>query len=203
MMRLMEHPFRNIEMQTTGVMIDNPMLRFLRNHVGVNTIALSLFSFNNQENMKCRGSLTLDLDIAEFCKQIKLYDFNLRLCINLTKYFDDIGTKEIFNTCRELGANQITFRRLYDADDGGCQSEWVKKNDISPEKYHDLRQCMYLNPVIRKLEYGQAARSIEGISVVLDDDCMAKGETEDFKYLIIRPDGKLYGSWDDPASLIF
>jgi hypothetical protein len=41
------------------------------------------------------------------------------------------------------------------------------------------------------------------MSVVLDNDCMAKGSNDDFKYLIIRPNGKLYSSWDDPASLIF
>jgi hypothetical protein len=32
---------------------------------------------------------------------------------------------------------------------------------------------------------------------------MAKGANADIKYLIIRPNGKLYSSWDDPASLIF
>jgi hypothetical protein len=41
------------------------------------------------------------------------------------------------------------------------------------------------------------------MSVIMDEDCMAKANNEDFKYLIIRPNGKLYGSWDDPASLIF
>jgi hypothetical protein len=41
------------------------------------------------------------------------------------------------------------------------------------------------------------------MAVVFDKDCMAKGSMEDFKYLVVRPNGKLYSSWDDPASLIF
>lgn len=52
--------------------------------------------------------------------------------------------------------------------------------------------------------------SLHGLSVVLDDDCMGKrdctadGNTEEnYKYLILRPDCKLYSAWDDPASLIF
>lgn len=35
-MKMMNRPFRWVEMQTTGVLLDDPYLRFLRNHVGVN-----------------------------------------------------------------------------------------------------------------------------------------------------------------------
>ena len=190
MMRLMEHPFRNIEMQTTGVLIDNPMLRFLRNHVGVNTIALSLFSFDNDENQKCRGSTNLPLNIVDFCKQVKLYDFNLRLCINLTKFFHE---PEIFDYAKELGADQVTLRKLYDANDGSPQSQWVKENRLDDDSYRFLHSRIKGYSILRKLEYGQEARNIDGMSVILDDDCMAKKESQDFKYLIIRPNGKLYG----------
>lgn len=199
MMRLMERPFRNIEIQTTGVLIDNPMLRFLRNHVGVNTIALSLFSFDNEENQECRGS-ALKLDITEFCKQVKLYDFNLRLCINMTKYFQGI---EVFEVAKEFGADQVTLRKLYDAGDGSPQSKWVKENRLGQSDYTQMAYWLTGMPILRKLEYGQAAQSVMGMSVVLDNDCMAKDNSDDFKYLIIRPNGKLYSSWDDPASLIF
>ena len=198
----MERPFRNIEMQTTGVLIDNPMLRFLRNHVGVNTIALSIFSLNNDENQACRNS-KLEVDLANFCKAVKLYDFNLRLCINLSAQFDKINAKGLFVYCRALGADQITLRKLYDANDDSPQSKWVKSNQISMRRYEELLEFINNFPVLRRLEYGQIARSVEDMSVVLDDDCMAKNSSEEFKYLIIRPDGKLYGSWDDPASLIF
>ena len=199
MMKLMERPFRNIEIQTTGVLIDNPTLRFLRNHVGVNTIALSLFSYDNAENQKCRNS-KLELDIVEFCKQVKLYDFNLRLCINLTKNF--FG-KAVFDIAEELGADQVTLRKLYDANNGSSQSQWVKENCLDDDSYLLLRSWVKGHPSIRKLEYGRKAHNVLGMSVMLDDDSMAKEDSEDFKYVIIRPNGKLYGSWDDPASLIF
>jgi hypothetical protein len=202
MMRLMRNPFRNIEIQTTGALIDTAMLRFLRNHVGVNTISLSLFSLNDDENQLCRGS-QLEVPIFELCKAIKLYDFNLRLSINLTKYFDNYHLDRLFDHCKQYGADQITLRKLYDAGDGSPQSQWVQGNSIDRHAYSEL--CRYVSPapVLRKLEYGQTAHQISGMSVVLDDDCMAKADTTDFKYLIIRPNGKLYSSWDDPASLIF
>jgi hypothetical protein len=201
MMRLMRNPFRNIEMQTTGVLIDTTMLRFLRNHVGVNTISMSLFSFDTKENQVCRQGPWLN--ISEFCGMVKLYDFNLRLSINLTNYFDVHAPRDIFTICKTLGADQVTLRKLYASRDGSIQSLWVAENSIDDDVYCDLQCYVSEAPVLRQLEYGQTAHQINGMSVVLDDDCMAKGENTDFKYLIIRPNGKLYSSWDDPASLIF
>jgi sulfatase maturation enzyme AslB (radical SAM superfamily) len=200
MMRLMQRPFRNIEIQTTGVLIDNTMLRFLRNHVGVNTISVSLFSFHAGENRECRKGP--ELDTIEFCKNIKIYDFNLRLSLNLTRYLHQ-SPEALFETCKQIGADQVTLRKLYDADDGSPQSRWVKENKIDDEAYGKLRDYVAAAPSLRQLEYGQMVREINGMSVVLDDDCMAKGTNADIKYLIIRPNGKLYSSWDDPASLIF
>jgi hypothetical protein len=206
MMRLMRNPFRNIEMQTTGMLIDNTMLRLLRNHVGVNTISLSLFSLDDEENQLCRGGSRterINVPIFELCREVKLYDFNLRLSINLTKYFDDYPLDRLFGHCNQYGADQITLRKLYDAGDGSPQSKWVQENSIDKGAYSELCRYVSAAPVLRQLEYGQTAHEIMGMSVVLDDDCMAKGDNTDFKYLIIRPNGKLYSSWDDPAGLIF
>lgn len=49
---MLEKPFRNIEIQTTGVLLDENYLRFLRNHVRISTISLSISSLNNEK--KCR-----------------------------------------------------------------------------------------------------------------------------------------------------
>ena len=59
---------------------------------------------------------------------------------------------------------------------------------------------------IGRLPYGATKYSLNGLSVVIDDDCMGKNnhnQENNYKYLILHPDCKLYSSWDDPASLIF
>jgi hypothetical protein len=202
MMRLMKSPFPIVEMQTTGVLIDGQYLRFLRNHVGVSTISLSLFSFNDFENQKARNS-NLPLCISEFCENVKKYDFNLRLSLNLNANFD--GDLELFDKAKMLGADQVTVRKLYDADDGSPQSAWIKNNRCSDAFYKGLKKRVITEGIkLRSLEYGTTAYSFNGMSVVIDDDCMAKDtRNEALKYLIVRPNGKLYSSWDDPASLIF
>ena len=57
---------------------------------------------------------------------------------------------------------------------------------------------------IDTLEYGQERYSLNEMSVVVDDDCMAKKKNvKAAKYLILRPDFHLYTKWDDKGSLVF
>jgi hypothetical protein len=198
MLRLMERPFRNIEMQTTGVTINEAMLRFLRNHVGVNTIALSLWAMDDKINWDYRGRTFDDFHFMEFCQSVNKYDFNLRLCLNLTGYFDRWDIDTLFTECRKLGADQVTLRKLYHVDINDC---------VTPLYYDELKEYITGGKwkPIQVLETGKLSYSVKGMSVVIDNDCMAEEHPTDstFKYLILRPNGKLYGAWNDPASLIF
>jgi hypothetical protein len=54
-----------------------------------------------------------------------------------------------------------------------------------------------------KLPFGASVYSIDGMSVVTDDDCMSKENNENLKYVILRENGKLYSQWDNEGSLIF
>jgi hypothetical protein len=64
---------------------------------------------------------------------VKLYDFNLRLSINLTNYFDVHAPRDIFTICKTLGADQVTLRKLYASRDGSIQSLWVAENSIDDD----------------------------------------------------------------------
>ena len=206
MLRLMKHPFRNIEMQTTGTLIDEKTLRFIRNHVGVSTIALSLFSLDDNENHWCKNTPRgLIVGIKQLCCEIKRYDFNLRLCLNLTRFFNQRDVDLLFDDCKALGADQITFRRLFSDNDDTSQGKWVMENSIDVFRYECIKNYVLSDKFkrLRQLEYGQNSYSVKGMSVMLDEDCMAKENKPEYKYLVLRPNGRLYGSWDDPASLIF
>ena len=200
----LERPFRWIEMQTTGTLLDDGYLRFLRNHVGVTTISLSLNSFNNNENaMTCR--MKKPVDIGWLCQEIKRYDFNLRLSINLTKAFRSYTPEEIMEHARfALGADQITFRVLYTSGGDTPQDRWIEANGARSEFIQDIRQYIKEKGTpLGELEFGGIKYALFGMSTVLDDDCMAKTPKREYKYLILRPNCKLYSQWDDPASLIF
>ena len=204
-MQLMKHPFEKIEMQTTGVLIDRPYLRFLRNHVGISTISLSLSALDEFINMTYNGTRAdCAVKIKELCYYIKDYDFNLRLSLNLTDYYNNLKPDEILMQCSSLGANQVTFRVLYTSGSNTAQDQWIAKHGAKKEKLSEISQ--YIKENGRPLEilpYGQTKYDIMGMSVVLDDDCMSTQVKEDLKYLILRPDCKLYSKWDSKASLVF
>ena len=214
-MQMMRAPFQWIEMQTTGVLLDENYLRFLRNHVGVNLIALSISSLcedTNKAIIQCPDKYTPRL--AWLSGEIKRYDFALRLSLNLTKYYDDIGADKnpalIFQRCKDYHADQITLRVLYSSGNGTPQDNWIAQNAASPQTVQALQEYIITNgKLLGTLPYGAQKYSLDGMSVVLDTDCMAKDETkrealgENYKYLILQPNCKLYSQWDDPASLIF
>lgn len=213
-MQMMKDPFEWVEMQTTGVMLDESFLRRLRNHVGVNLISLSVSSLEDAENMHIIGaSERFHFELKELCQKISAQGFSLRLSLNLTSSFDRyLGREEeLFWKCRDLGADQITFRVLYSDHGRSEQSQWIKRNGASQEMVQSLSNHVMLNGTkLGVLPYGAVKYSLRGMSVVIDADCMAKKKAEDvepsqdtYKYLILQPDCRLYSQWDDRASLIF
>ena len=207
MNRELSQPFRCIEMQTTGTLINDNMLDIMRNEVGISTISLSIASFNDELNNKYIGTTPYGrININGICRSIKDAGFNLRISVNLTEWFECYKTnaKDFFQYCKLLGVDQVTMRILYDDGTDSEPSDWVRNHKLDMETTYALVKYVtdYGKP-LEKLEYGRTKYSLHGMSTVIDDDCMAEELTDTYKYLILRPDCRLYSKWDDKASLIF
>lgn len=202
---MLERPFRWIEMQTTGVLLDEAYLRFLRNHVRVSTISLSCSSFASDINAMYNGTRPeLKVDIPWLCAAIKKYDFNLRLSVNLTDEFEKLGVEGIFDAAAALQADQLTFRQLYVSGKGTPQDVWICEHGASEALHDVIRQYIgQAGRPLERLEFGAVKYSVRGMSVVYDSDCMSVSVKEELKYLILRENCKLYSHWDDKASLVF
>lgn len=202
---MLERPFRWIEMQTTGVLLDESYLRFLRNHVRVSTISLSCSSFDSDANAAYNGTRPeLKVDIPRLCASIKKYDFNLRLSVNLTDEFEKLGVEGIFAAATSLMADQLTFRQLYVSGKDTAQDAWISEHGASKEFHEGIRQYIgRMGRSLERLEFGAVKYSVHGMSVVYDSDCMSSAVKEELKYLILRENCKLYSHWDDKASLVF
>ena len=234
------HPFPNVEIQTTGVLLMNHTLMNkvvndvetgekvkmysyipLLKKLGVNTISLSVFDVTSSENnwnivdspSAQRPSLST---LTAFIKENK---FNLRISVNMINIYDKMSPESILRSCKSLGADQVTFRKLYHANDNSDQTKWTKENAcnnsvfskleeyIAGEKWTNIAEWDFRkNPhgkSLYRLSFGAMAYSIMGMSTVIDDNCMSKEENEKLKYVILRENGKLYCQWDDEGSLIF
>lgn len=207
----LDKPFRSIEMQTSGAFIDGEFLDFLRFSTGVTTMALSIACLDDDEtNRDFIQTKDSDLCIRSLCSEIKKRNMNLRICLNMN---DDILKNHAFvpesviDLCRELDADQITFRALWAPDALTEQGQWIsdhvtaKTMDFIAALKADIKaKGKYLDT----LEYGADRYDYYGFSVVVDEDSMAQEEQKTaVKYLILRPNGHLYSKWDSKASLIF
>lgn len=205
------NPFRWVELQTAGLKVDDEKLRWLRNEIGVSMISLSLsnvFSSDLNADYNCTPE-KMKVDIDHLCSEIKRYDFGLRLSLNLTDLYNEVTPEQLFSRCKQLGANQITFRVLYESevDDIHGVNDWIRQHRVKTEFVS--RVNLYILENGRRLErlpFGAWRYSVDGMSVVVDDDCMSteqKDEVELVKYLILQPNCKLYTKWDDEGSLLF
>ena len=205
-------PFRNIEIQTTGAKIDKYTLGCLRNN-GITTISLSVSCLNNDEvNSDIINGERTPINLRKLCVEIKEFGFNLRLSLNVTKwiylYEEPSGDFEnIFKYCsEELKADQVTFRKMYTDGKDTPQAKWISENNVNVIPYFKgLNEYILKNGrYLETLEYGSRRYSVMGMSTVVDEDCMAKSEEKKtLKYLILRPNCKLYTQWDDKGSLLF
>lgn len=221
--------FPNIELQTTGVFLNvfrevfAPMeiskyllheiikkydnLELLKG-IGVNTISLSVSNiFDDERNMDLIGAPKhLRFILNDMISLLHENGFNVRLSLNMTNDYDIYleDPLKIIERCSELGADQITLRRLYDGGTNGHEDKWVRSNRANDDLLNSLNHhIMEMGEMLYKLPYGAGVYSINGMSTVIDDDCMGKSNNDSLKYLILREDGKLYCRWDDRGSLIF
>lgn len=204
----LKNPFRNIEMQTTGAFIDMDMLVFLKS-LGLQTMAISMFCLDDDEvNKDITRTSDKNLNIRELCKNIKAAGLNLRVCINMTDHIlvhKEINADNIFAICEELGANQVTIRKMWAPDDSTKQGAYIRDNCKESQKYIDeinsliTKKGTYLNT----LEYGAKRYAYKGFSTVIDNDPQSTEINDGIKYYVIRQNGKMYSDWNSPASLVF
>jgi len=216
----LKKPFYNIELQTTGVLLDDNTLEWLRNIIRVKTISLSVSNlFNNESNLDIINVHDkLKFDLVELSKKIKSYGFNLRISLNILDNIDselNIGDddhnvydfKRLFETLSDMNADQVTFRKMWTSNNDTSIDNWIKsyteKTDVFLSKL-----MLYLKKngrFLSKLPFGASQYSLNEISAVIDDDCMddKTPDKEELKYLILRENAKLYSKWDDKGSLIF
>jgi sulfatase maturation enzyme AslB (radical SAM superfamily) len=203
---MIDNPFRWIELQTTGVYLTDETLRFLRNTIRVSTIALSIANvFDSEDNARTAVmSDALKFDIDELCAEIKRYDFNLRICINMTSRYLGVAPETIFDRLFKLNADQVLFRLLYESQGDAPEDKWVRDNRLTETEFAPiLAHIQKHGRELEKLPTGASRYSVGGVSTVVDDDCMSRIPKDVVRYLILQPNCKLYSKWDDPGSLIF
>ena len=207
----LKSPFLNIEIQTTGAFINDDMMNFLKDSIGVTTVAISVACLDDDEtNREYIQTKDSSLSLEKLCREIKKRNMNLRICLNMNDHLlvhHPYDPSSITELCGKLGADQITFRALWAPDDSTEQGKWIYDHvsSLTTDFVSNLKRDIKEKGVyIDTLEYGADRYDYFGFSVVIDEDSMAKEEKKSsVKYLILRPNGHLYSKWDSKASLIF
>lgn len=201
----LETPFRWIELQTAGVELEDK-LEYLRKNIGVSVISLSLSDIcSSMINAEINNTPDdYEVDIEDICKKIKDIGFVLRLSLNMTYIYNYYKPEKVFKKANKLGADQVTLRELYHSGKGTEKDEWIETYKTNPEVLETYKWYIKENGErMDILPFGAVKYSLNGLSVVVDSDCMNEEVRDTFKYLILRPDCKLYTKWDKKESVLF
>ena len=204
----LDNPFHWIEIQTTGYGLNEKSLTVLSDAVGVSTISLSVVDpFSSENNKKIVGLPQSTPELPDLTKLIKEMGFNLRISLNLTKHIEYVSFATLFTHLKEtLHADQVTMRKLYISPNNTEEDTWININQMEKGRYQELKAYIESNGrPLELLPFGARKYACDGLTTVIDDDCMASKITdkEDLKYLILRPNCKLYTRWDLKESLLF
>lgn len=180
----------NLEIQTTGVFLDDNNLTFLKDKVGVNIISVSVFDiFDDDNNLDIIGvKKKMIFNLKEVCQNIKKHGFILRLSINLVNVYDKHTFDELFERINILNPDQITLKNLWHTEENNAINKWIKTNKASSNIIQKISEYIEDNGGNKNSNYRYI---FNGRSIWLVDNCMLGN------YLILRPDAKLYRSWDD------
>jgi len=134
---------------------------------------------------------------------VKELGFNLRLSLNLVNDFDEYEVNNVIDKCKNLGADQVTFRKLYKSELNNDIDEWIEENN-SKSFYDKLVSFVKENGrFLGILPFGAKIFDIKEMSICIDQDCMSEEVKDTYKYLILRENAKLYTNWWTKASLVF
>ena len=201
----LESPFTNVEIQTTGAALLIEKLPIY----GVNLVSLSVSSLIDDElNSHIINNNHTPIQLLPMCEKIKALGMQLRLSLNMTELlFKDKNpsVEAILNVCKTYHADQVIFRKMYTSEDNTPQTEFIKEHNIDESWFETLKKYIVSKGIFMgSLKDGRAQYLVNGISCVIDTDCMAKESkgTSNLKYLILREDCHLYSQWDDKKSII-
>lgn len=127
--------FKNIELQTSGVLLNKDVLYFLRNNLKINFVNLSISSLDINVNSEIMG-IRRDLiyDFKKMSNEIHDSRMQLRITIILTEWFNKYQNNiaALINDILSIfSPEQITFKKLISVKKMSSTYEWIEKHSAS------------------------------------------------------------------------
>jgi len=195
-----DETFPQIQVQSSGITWSQTKLDTLKD-LGVSVFALSttdMFSSANNARIN-RTPERLAVDLDQLAKAIKLSDFTLRLCVNLSDIYNDTSYANMFARAQELQANQITFRTLQvSGAPDSPESQWIAGHQYAdPDLVGLTTFAKQAGREIGPLSDGFVAYDVGSVSVAVDPNCLAREGDNTYakNYVILDQDGELRTSW--------
>lgn len=194
--------YNDFEIQTSGVWLKQKHLDLLKS-IWIKLISISLSNiFDNKLNAFYNQTKQwYEINIDKICAGLIENWFKLRLSLNMTNSYNNILTDKIIQRAMDLWANQLTFRRLYPGDNNSEDYKNILNNSVKQSKEREIIQYLHDNCNEKYMINQSEKLYYKGnLSILYITDCMAQNSD---RYRILKPDCKLYKSWEQDAKPIY
>ncbi len=184
-----------MEIQTNGILLRDGKIVAQLYEFSISTVAISVDSLSQLEWLK------------PVLKNLKSYEFNIRLTVNLVdEIMNNLSADYFLEYCKENYVNQISFREItipvnYVSTASSLKTkEWVEKN-VSANSF--IRFMRTFNNLIKskgifvqKLAFGASIYMVEGVSFTYFDYCIQdSNDGDDIRSFIYWDDGHMSTTW--------
>lgn len=198
-----DKPFDKIELQTEGSNISksgliDDLLKTWK-HLGLNTIAISIFHYDSKKNQIMFRSRD-GYYIPSLLSKLNKMNFNIRLsCVLTTNNIDNVDeVKSLINFCKDNNVMQLILRTV----DVPRNTRNIKAKDetltykISDEKYSTIVEYIKNGFLCDRLPHGAEIYEVNGQNVCITTGLTIDGGEESVRQLIFFPQGILTYSWE-------
>ena len=182
-----------LEIQTNGIMLHDQRIITCLRDAYINTIAISIDSFNQF------NSLSYDMS------QLSDMGYNIRATVNLTTDIMSHELSELFEICKKSKVDQLSLRVLtvpnyrLQTKESDKAAEYIDNIDVTDISKYLLKFSSTLQLYgifIRKLSFGASVYMCNDISCTVFEDCIQENSDNDnIRSLVYYEDGHLSTSW--------
>lgn len=192
--------FENIEIQTSGVLLDEDVLYSLKSNLNINFISLSIASLNVDVNAEIMGiNRKLIYNFEKTSYEVHKRGMQLRITIILTEWFnryqENIAAL-VDDILSIFSPEQITFKIIKSKKTMLDTFNWIKNHSASENTIRSIQSFLEFNAKCKSTYFGIKIYKYRNTSIMLDYDCMRNEKANEYRYLILLPNGELHNNWD-------
>ena len=203
------HGFKEIELQTNGILLDEKYEHYSRylqtwRTLGLGLIAISVVHYDPEQNHGIYSPYKESyINLSRLIFRLRGLGFKVRLaCIMVKDFIDDAeDVARFIEFAKENRVEQLTVRPVNVPDESESKDvyEWTLAHRLSAEQLESISDYLFRVGVnVGSTHFGSHIFDVGGQNICLTNSLTREDDPEILRQAIFFPNGILSKSWENP-----